>query len=87
MKSTRTLFDKIWESHIVLQETDSPAILFIDLHLVHEVTSPQAFNGLREKGLSVRSPERTLATMEHSTPTIDMELTTIDESGRKQLQK
>jgi 3-isopropylmalate/(R)-2-methylmalate dehydratase large subunit len=87
MKSSKTLFDKIWESHVVLQEPDSPAILFIDLHLVHEVTSPQAFNGLREKGLSVRSPERTLATMDHSTPTIDLELTSIDESGRQQLQK
>lgn len=87
MKSPRTLFDKIWESHVVIQETDSPAVLFIDLHLVHEVTSPQAFNGLREKGLSVRSPERTLATMDHSTPTIDLELTSIDESGRQQLQK
>jgi len=87
MKSPKTLFDKIWESHVVLQETDSPAILFIDLHLVHEVTSPQAFNGLREKGLSVRSPERTLATMDHSTPTKDLELASIDEPGRQQLQQ
>ncbi len=87
MSSPNTLFDKIWESHVVLQETDSPVILYIDLHLVHEVTSPQAFSGLREKGLLVRSPDRTLATMDHSTPTKDLALTSIDEQGLHQLQK
>ncbi len=87
MSSPNTLFDKIWESHVVLQETDSPVILYIDLHLVHEVTSPQAFSGLREKGLLVRSPNRTLATMDHSTPTKDLALTSIDEPGLLQLQK
>lgn len=87
MSSPNTLFDKIWESHVVLQETDSPAILYIDLHLVHEVTSPQAFRGLREKGLSVRSPDRTIATMDHSTPTKDLALTSIDEAGLYQLQR
>ncbi|NJO82609.1 MAG: 3-isopropylmalate dehydratase large subunit [Blastochloris sp.] len=65
-----TLFDKVWNSHIVQPESDeSPAVLYIDLHLVHEVTSPQAFTQLRERGLPVRRPERTLATMDHSTPT------------------
>lgn len=87
MKSSKTLFDKIWESHVVLEEPDSPAVLYIDLHLVHEVTSPQAFSGLQEKGLAVRCPDLTLATMDHSTPTKDLTLTSIDESGTQQLQK
>jgi len=65
----RTLFEKIWDSHVVTQQPDSPAILYIDLHLVHEVTSPQAFTGLRQRGLKVRRPEKTLATMDHSIPT------------------
>jgi 3-isopropylmalate/(R)-2-methylmalate dehydratase large subunit len=68
--SARTLFEKVWDSHVVVPETsDTPAILYVDLHLVHEVTSPQAFDTLRERGLSVRAPERTLATLDHSTPT------------------
>ncbi len=67
----RTLFDKIWDAHVVRPETeDAPAILYVDLHLVHEVTSPQAFTVLRERGLKVRRPERTVATMDHSTPTL-----------------
>jgi 3-isopropylmalate/(R)-2-methylmalate dehydratase large subunit len=70
MSQPRTLFDKIWGAHLVHQAEGSPAVLYIDLHLVHEVTSPQAFNGLRQKGLKVRRPERTLATMDHSTPTL-----------------
>src|SRR5947207_1705756 len=66
----RTLFEKIWEAHVVKPETaDTPAVLYVDLHLVHEVTSPQAFTWLREKNLKVRRPERTVATMDHSTPT------------------
>ena len=66
----RTLFDKIWDAHLVRQETgETPAILYVDLHLIHEVTSPQAFQQLRERGLQVRRPERTVATMDHSTPT------------------
>jgi 3-isopropylmalate/(R)-2-methylmalate dehydratase large subunit len=66
----RTLFEKIWESHIVRPQTaDTPAVLYIDLHLVHEVTSPQAFTQLRERGLAVRRPQQTVATMDHSTPT------------------
>jgi 3-isopropylmalate/(R)-2-methylmalate dehydratase large subunit len=67
--SARTLFEKIWESHVVAQPDQGPAILYIDLHLVHEVTSPQAFTELRERGLQVRRPLQTLATMDHSTPT------------------
>jgi 3-isopropylmalate/(R)-2-methylmalate dehydratase large subunit len=66
----RTLFDKIWDAHLVRPGTaDTPAILYVDLHLVHEVTSPQAFAMLRERGRKVRRPERTVATMDHSTPT------------------
>jgi 3-isopropylmalate/(R)-2-methylmalate dehydratase large subunit len=66
----RTLFDKLWAAHIVRPATaDTPAVLYIDLHLVHEVTSPQAFSELRARGLSVRCPDRTIATMDHSTPT------------------
>ncbi|HVP60441.1 MAG TPA: 3-isopropylmalate dehydratase large subunit [Myxococcaceae bacterium] len=66
----QTLFDRIWETHQVRPETaEAPAVLFVDLHLVHEVTSPQAFTVLRERGLRVRRPDLTLATMDHSTPT------------------
>lgn len=67
----KTLFDKIWDAHVVTQETKAnPATLYIDLHLIHEVTSPQAFTVLRDRGLSVRRPDRTLATIDHSTPTV-----------------
>ena len=74
----RTLLDKIWDSHLVSPETaEAPGILYIDLHLIHEVTSPQAFTELRQRGLSVRRPERVLATLDHSTPT-----TPADADGR-----
>ena len=67
----KTLFDKVWERHVVVPETaDHPATLYIDLHLIHEVTSPQAFTVLKERGLKVRRPDRTLATIDHSTPTL-----------------
>jgi 3-isopropylmalate/(R)-2-methylmalate dehydratase large subunit len=67
----KTLFEKVWDAHVVAPEsTDTPAILYIDLHLVHEVTSPQAFSELRERGLKLRRPDRTLATLDHSTPTL-----------------
>lgn len=69
MTSPKTLFDKIWERHVVVEQPGSPAALYIDLHLVHEVTSPQAFSGLRARGLRVRRPERTVATMDHGVPT------------------
>jgi 3-isopropylmalate/(R)-2-methylmalate dehydratase large subunit len=66
----QTLFDKVWQRHeVVAESAATPAVLYIDVHLVHEVTSPQAFAVLRERGLPVRRPERTLATMDHSTPT------------------
>jgi 3-isopropylmalate/(R)-2-methylmalate dehydratase large subunit len=70
MSQPRTLFEKVWDAHIVRPQTaETPAVLYIDLHLVHEVTSPQAFTQLRERGLAVRRPDRTIATMDHSTPT------------------
>lgn len=66
----QTLFEKVWQAHIVRPETaETPAALYIDLHLIHEVTSPQAFTELRQRGLKVRRPSQTLATMDHSTPT------------------
>ena len=66
----KTLFEKVWSEHVVVPETDAtPAVLYIDLHLIHEVTTPQAFSVLRERGLKVRRPNQTLATMDHSTPT------------------
>ncbi len=82
---TRTLFDKIWDTHIVAQAPDSPAVLYIDLHLVHEVTSPQAFQTLRERGLSVRRPDKTVATADHSIPTHDRSLPIRDALAAKQI--
>ena len=74
MEQSRTLFQKLWDAHVVRPETaEAPAILYVDLHLVHEVTSPQAFTVLRERGLRVRRPDRTVATMDHSTPTLPPE--------------
>ncbi|OOG46291.1 3-isopropylmalate dehydratase large subunit [Rhodanobacter sp. C06] len=71
MTAARTLFEKIWDAHVVAPEsTDTPAILYVDLHLAHEVTSPQAFDELRSRGLKLRRPDRTLATLDHSTPTL-----------------
>ena len=70
MNNSRTLFDKVWDDHIVVKETaEIPAVIYIDLHIVHEVTTPQAFSVLREQGLKVRRPDLTLATLDHSTPT------------------
>ncbi|HET7043281.1 MAG TPA: 3-isopropylmalate dehydratase large subunit [Gaiellaceae bacterium] len=79
----RTLFDKVWESHVVVEPPGEPALLYVDLHLVHEVTSPQAFDGLRLAGRIVRRPDRTLATMDHNVPTGDGEE---DELSRLQLE-
>ena len=66
-----SLFDKLWARHVVQEETeDAPAIFYIDLHLIHEVTSPQAFSVLRDRGLKVRRPDLTIGTLDHSTPTL-----------------
>ncbi|HEX7118668.1 MAG TPA: 3-isopropylmalate dehydratase large subunit [Longimicrobiales bacterium] len=88
----RTLFEKVWDAHVVRPETDaSPAALYIDLHLVHEVTSPQAFAELRARGLRVRRPDRTLATMDHSTPTarprVDGRIPVLDAQAAAQLRQ
>jgi len=66
----RTLFEKVWDPHVVLEEEGEPTLLYVDLHLVHEVTSAQAFEGLRLAGRRVRRPERTVATMDHNVPTL-----------------
>src|SRR5579871_1680961 len=67
----RTLYDKIWDDHVVDQQPDGTCLLYIDRHLVHEVTSPQAFEGLRTSGRKVRAPEKTLAVVDHNIPTTD----------------
>jgi len=66
----RSLFDKVWDRHVVRDEAGEPTLLYVDLHLVHEVTSPQAFEGLRLAGRGVRRPELTVATMDHNVPTL-----------------
>jgi 3-isopropylmalate/(R)-2-methylmalate dehydratase large subunit len=83
----RTLFDRIWESHVVAEDEGCPAVLYVDLHLVHEVTSPQAFAGLRKRGLKVRRPDRTVATMDHSIPTLRSGFQILDEAAASQLQQ
>ncbi len=86
MTPLRTLFDKIWDAHLVTQERDSPAIVYIDLHLVHEVTSPQAFDGLRARGLRVRRPDKTVATIDHSIPTTPPEIPIVDTQAARQIE-
>jgi 3-isopropylmalate/(R)-2-methylmalate dehydratase large subunit len=82
----RTMFEKIWDAHVVYEEPGQPAILYIDLHLVHEVTSPQAFEGLRRAGRRVRRPERTVATVDHNVPTTDRHLPIADPMARQQIE-
>src|SRR5437763_13475637 len=76
--TARTLFDKVWASHVVRRLPDGPELLYSDLHLVHEVTSPQAFEGLRLAGRGVRRPELTVATVDHNVPTDDRTLPIAD---------
>jgi 3-isopropylmalate/(R)-2-methylmalate dehydratase large subunit len=83
----KTLLDKIWESHVVTEQPGSPAILYIDLHLVHEVTSPQAFTGLRQRGLNIRRPDKTLATMDHSIPTTPLSVPIADALAAAQIRQ
>ena len=83
----QTIFEKIWDLHIVAQQPDSPAVLYIDLHLVHEVTSPQAFSGLRERGLKVRRPDKTITTMDHSIPTHNPSLPITDLQAAAQIKQ
>ena len=81
----RTIIEKLWDSHVVHEQPGAPTLLYIDLHLVHEVTSPQAFQGLRERGLKVRRPDLTIATADHSIPTTDRSLPIVDAIAAKQL--
>src|SRR6476659_7021970 len=79
----QTLLDRVWESHVVRRADGVPDLLYVDLHLIHEVTSPQAFEGLRLTGRSVRRPDLSLATMDHNVPTVAGPIT--DELARAQL--
>ena len=81
----RTIIDKIWDNHIVAQQPNSPVVLYIDLHLIHEVTSPQAFSGLRERGLVVRRPQQTVATIDHSVPTTPLDVPIFDQMAAAQI--
>ncbi len=86
MGEPRTLFDKIWEAHLVDRQDDGTCVLYIDRHLVHEVTSPQAFDGLRAAGRGVRRADLTLAVADHNVPTTDRDLPIEDEQARIQLE-
>ncbi|MBI3974201.1 MAG: 3-isopropylmalate dehydratase large subunit [Chloroflexi bacterium] len=82
----KMLFEKIWDAHVVHEAPGEPALLYIDLHLVHEVTSPQAFDGLRLSGRTVRRPDLTVATMDHNVPTWDRKLPITDDVSRQQME-
>lgn len=81
----KTLFDKIWDAHVVQEIPDGPSVLYIDRHLIHEVTSPQAFNGLGRRGLKVMRPQQTVATPDHNVPTINQDKPIEDELSRFQV--
>ncbi|HTU48258.1 MAG TPA: 3-isopropylmalate dehydratase large subunit [Bryobacteraceae bacterium] len=81
----RTIIEKVWDNHVVAEREGAPTLLYIDLHLVHEVTSPQAFSGLRERGLKVRRPDLTLGTTDHSIPTYDRTLPILDKVAAAQI--
>jgi len=81
----KTLFDKIWDGHVVRSIEDGPDVLYIDRHYIHEVTSPQAFNGLKERGITVFRPDKTIATADHNIPTKDQHLQILDELSRNQV--
>ena len=83
--SVRTLSQKVWDSHLVSEEPGAPSLIYVDLHLVHEVTSPQAFSGLRARGLKVRRPDLTVATTDHSIPTSDRSLPILDPIAANQV--
>jgi 3-isopropylmalate/(R)-2-methylmalate dehydratase large subunit len=85
--NSKTLFDKIWDSHVVRSIEDGPDVLYIDRHYIHEVTSPQAFNGLKERGIPVFRPGNTIATADHNIPTKDQHLPIRDELSRNQVER
>ena len=80
-----TLFEKIWNSHVVVERENEPSLIYIDRHLVHEVTSPQAFDGLRLNNRKVRRPDLTIATIDHNVPTTDRSLPMVDETSSTQI--
>src|SRR5512139_1021437 len=82
----RTLAEKVWDAHVVRSVEGEPDLLFIDLHLLHEVTSPQAFDGLRMAGRPVRRPDLTIATEDHNTPTLDIDKPIADPTSRTQIE-
>src|SRR5688500_8670728 len=84
--SAKTLFEKIWEKHIVKEIDGGPAVLYIDKHFIHEVTSPQAFKGLEQRGMKVLRPQQVVATADHNVPTLNQHLPIRDELSRKQVQ-
>jgi 3-isopropylmalate/(R)-2-methylmalate dehydratase large subunit len=86
MPAAKTLYEKIWDSHIVYEEPGQPAVIYIDRHLIHEGTSPQAFAGLRAEGRKVRRPDLTFAVMDHSVPTTDRTLPILDQDAKLQFQ-
>jgi 3-isopropylmalate/(R)-2-methylmalate dehydratase large subunit len=86
-KNPRTIVEKIWDNHVVAERANAPTLLYIDLHLVHEVTSPQAFDGLRARGLRVRRPDLTIATTDHSTPTTPRGFPIVDTIAAAQVEK
>src|SRR6478735_339353 len=81
----RTLLDKLWDDHVVVAGTDGPDLLYIDLHLLHEMTSPQAFEGLRDAGRAVRRPDLTMATEDHNVPTFAANSPVTDPLSRLQI--
>jgi 3-isopropylmalate/(R)-2-methylmalate dehydratase large subunit len=87
-KTPKTLFEKVWAQHLVVEPSGEPSILYIDLHLVHEVTSPQAFDGLRMTGRKLRRADRTIATVDHNVPTSSIEdrLHIVDQIASKQIE-
>lgn len=85
-KPSQTLFDKIWERHVVTQQEGYPAVLYIDRHFIHEVTSPQAFDGLRQRKIGVFRPSQTIATADHNVPTLDQHLPIKEALSRKQVE-
>ena len=83
---SETLFEKIWNSHVVMEKENEPSLIYIDRHLIHEVTSPQAFEGLRTDNRKVRRPDLTIATVDHNIPTTDRSLPILDETSSIQIQ-
>jgi len=83
---SKTLFDKIWEKHVVKEIEGGPSVLYIDKHFIHEVTSPQAFKGLENRGLNVFRPQQVVATADHNVPTINQHLPIKEELSRLQVE-